>query len=560
VSPHIATGLIESLRIHLGHSGLIEEIIAGIVLVLFSSGWTYRTQRRRITWRDPLDLQLSPFPEEAEQIMAPPIDWKVTNHRRPLASPSLALLRVRNGGFERVGTEDFDLPLTFSFPGRKVEHFKVTGCHGVTEAEIRASKRGQQLALEPFSLNHSDRFALLVLLSAACAGQLPGAATSNGGARQNTRGSRRWAKRREGRSLAPADRVSCQGHIKKGRIDYEPPRRGPGPRQLAPVLVAVTVLAAVTLLQLGFALGNSRKTLAAAASCFSGPLLIEGSTAFAPTAAQIKRAYLGLCTAAQISIHSNGTYNGLIDLSNRGGQPGIAATTITMSDGIVQADEFPALHSTPVGAIVFSIVVSNAAGVSNLTLSQVRGIYQGKYTSWHQVGGANLPIIIVERQNSGTQRTFDTKILSPVPEPAPSSDNCRTKDRIPTAKTISCLATDTTAVLEDVNAIPGAIGYAQTAQVSGIYPYLRSVSFDGIAPGMAAVESGHYPFWAVEALYTYGNPASGTPAAAFRDYVTGPAATDVARSQGYTPCADLAASMKATACGQGDPGRALMTS
>jgi ABC-type phosphate transport system substrate-binding protein len=301
-------------------------------------------------------------------------------------------------------------------------------------------------------------------------------------------------------------------------------------------------------LLIGIALGKG-KNPAQTSSCFSGHLIIEGSTAFAPTAADIRRTYLSLCDQSRITVRATGTYNGLDDLMNTGGRRGVATSTVAMSDGVVSHAQYPALQSTPLGVIVFSVVVSKDAHVPELTLTQIRDIYQRKYTNWKQVGGADLPITFVERdENSGTKHTFDTTILGGASEPSPSAVNCPITTVV-SAGAVACTASTTTALLQDVNASTGAIGYAQTTQASGgNYPKIQSIRINKAAPGITSVEAGSYPFWAVESLYTFGNPGPSSPAAGFRDYLTGSAAPDIARSQGYTPCADLPQNLRTRAC------------
>jgi hypothetical protein len=55
------------------------------------------------------------------------------------------------------------------------------------------------------------------------------------------------------------------------------------------------------------------------------------------------------------------------------------------------------------------------------------------------------------------------------------------------------------------NSIPGTIGYAQISDAA-TYPNVERVKLDGADPDIGAVESGGYPFWTVEYLYTYGPP------------------------------------------------------
>ena len=66
------------------------------------------------------------------------------------------------------------------------------------------------------------------------------------------------------------------------------------------------------------------------------------------------------------------------------------------------------LELTPIGREAFVFLVNKNNPVNNLTMSQLKDIYSGKITNWKDVGGANRPINIVQRnQGSGSQTTLE---------------------------------------------------------------------------------------------------------------------------------------------------------
>lgn len=193
--------------------------------------------------------------------------------------------------------------------------------------------------------------------------------------------------------------------------------------------------------------------------------------------------------------------------------------------------------------MIFTVVVNRAAGVSSLTKQQLDGIWTGTYTNWKQLGGADLPIDIVSRTtDSGTRATFDSKILHMPTETPQSSQSCTTRDLIPNSPVIRCEKASTDELLKAVNAIKGAIGYAEAA-VTGSdeaskYPNLNEVQLDGRDASPEVVNAGThpYPFWAVEYMYTYGQPASGSPLSAFLSYMSTDTGSSVLQSYGDIPC------------------------
>lgn len=85
-------------------------------------------------------------------------------------------------------------------------------------------------------------------------------------------------------------------------------------------------------------------------------------------------------------------------------------------------------------------------------------------------------------------------------------------------------------MLQAVNEIPGAIGYAEAAEASK-YPDIDQIQLDGRNAVSSEVKSGGYKFWAVEYLYTYGTPRPGSLLSGFLAYMY----TDTAKSTLQSP-------------------------
>ena len=66
------------------------------------------------------------------------------------------------------------------------------------------------------------------------------------------------------------------------------------------------------------------------------------------------------------------------------------------------------LELTPIGREAFVFLVNKNNPVNGLTMDQLKDIYSGKITNWKDVGGANRPINVVQRnQGSGSQTTLE---------------------------------------------------------------------------------------------------------------------------------------------------------
>ena len=480
-------------------------ILADLVIWVCAALYAWR----RIMWREHMDTPVTLLPRQVRS-NGSWAAWKIVADGREIDEPSLVLLRVRNSGFAVISKAAIRRPLMFTFPGREVQEFTVTDCRGVARELIQppgesvAAITGNRIVLPKIPMKRRASFKLLVLLS------------------------------------GPGRSVIGRGRIRRGKVVRESLVRSPLVRNAA----FGAVLALLVGIQAGVSGGQQPPT---ASSCGTGRLILEGSTAFAPVAKQIGGAYSEACHGATIPVGAIGTFNGLNAVNNsRAAKAGSGAAQIAMSDGPAPSG-YPALVGHPVAVIIFGVVLNKDAGVFNLTTQQIRDIFLGTITNWRQIGGANLPIRIVARTaGSGTRATFDQKVLGRA-EPAFSSYNCLTKDAVPGSPVIRCEVADTSTLLDRVNDVPGAIGYAQISDAAAL-PNVETIKLDGWDPSIGAVQRGGYPFWTVEYLYTYGNPAPHSLSALFLAYLNTGTSRDILRSQEYTPCVDRGQSLIGTLC------------
>jgi ABC-type phosphate transport system substrate-binding protein len=467
---------------------------------------------RQFSWRDQMDTPLDLLPKEARASGAWAA-WKVMVNQREVALPSLVMLRVRNSGLTSISEVGIRRPLTFTFPGREVVEYAVTDCRGGVSWDMiqppgrsEGSVIGNRIILPRFRMQRRASFKLLVLLTG----------TGHG--------------------------VLGKGRFRGGRMVHETRRKSPRVRNIA----FGTALALLVGAQAGVALGEGPPI---PAFCRSGQLNIQGSSAFAPAASQIAQAYSGTCPGATITVTGNGSFFGIDALNASGVGTAHSAETvqIAMSDGPVPPG-FGSLVPHRVAVIIFAMVVNRQAGVFNLTTRQLQEIFRGAITNWRQVGGADLPVTLVARAStSGTRHTFETKVLG-FSEPPESSDDCRSRDRIPHSDVLLCEEPTTGTLLQQVGAIPGAIGYAQIADADPYANNVKAIEINASDPAIGAVVGGTYPFWTVEHLYTYGEPKAGSLTESFLNYMTSAAATDVLIGKQYTPCNFKQVPMAAALC------------
>lgn len=119
-----------------------------------------------------------------------------------------------------------------------------------------------------------------------------------------------------------------------------------------------------------------------------------------------------------------------------------------------------------------AVCVDSANAVTGLTRQQLIDIYIGTVTNWSQVGGEDVPIVVVGREaGSGTRIAFE-EILG-------ISDKCAYVNELDSSG----------AILARVAATPGAIGYVSLDVLDGT---VIGLELDGAAPTAENIRAGIY--------------------------------------------------------------------
>ena len=125
------------------------------------------------------------------------------------------------------------------------------------------------------------------------------------------------------------------------------------------------------------------------------------------------------------------------------------------------------------------VIVNSNVGVTDLTLEQLEQIYDGKITNWKDVGGIDLTIAVIAREDgSGTRDCFDTAMKT-------VNSSFTMKDDVATYNS-------TGGVTSAVNSTPGSIGYVNLNAVEHLSSGTKSISVDGITATADTVIDGSY--------------------------------------------------------------------
>ncbi|MEV0278251.1 substrate-binding domain-containing protein [Streptomyces sp. NPDC050610] len=482
-----------------------ETILAAAGLLATALIWAvdrFLPGRKRIGYRVQMDTAIGMNPQAAHSV----VQLRLLRADREISDATLALLRIENDGSKDIVRQDYQEPLTVDFAGRTIVGVEVPDSNPPNLAAMLTRNGGlrpdgSRLTLPRVPLNKRNHFKVLVLLSGAGTGE----------------------------------RITLEGFLSGGRIVRNAQRRGPQPVSLALGSVFIILVGLLGGLQLSGSDSPPRS------ECASGRLTVTGSSAFARLTSLISTAYERQCPGAEITVTESASLTALQELNSLGGKAHSGAPArIAVSDGPAP-HSFQQLRGQPAGVVIFSIVVNKNTGIHNLTLRQLRDIYAGKYRNWNQLNGNDQEIHFVSRtSNSGTRKVFEQKVLRGGTEPVASSDDCRNKDRIPSARFVNCELSSTDQLVAEVNRVPGAIGYGEMSAATK-QPNVNRLLLDGGEPDIERVRQNTYPFWAVENFYTYGPPKDGSLTAKFLTYLSSDTAKNTMRTYGHVPCADLRA-------------------
>jgi len=172
----------------------------------------------------------------------------------------------------------------------------------------------------------------------------------------------------------------------------------------------------------------------------------------------------------KIDIAGGGSGVGVESAANGSANIGMASREIKQAE----KDATPTLKDIVIAKDGIVVIINKGNDVSNLTLEQVREIFSGKITNWKAVGGKDLNITIINREEgSGTRGAFEEIVLG--------------KDSKFTEKAIIQNSTGAvkTAVIADAN----AIGYISMGSMSAD---VKGLEINNVEPTMDNVVKGAY--------------------------------------------------------------------
>jgi len=141
-------------------------------------------------------------------------------------------------------------------------------------------------------------------------------------------------------------------------------------------------------------------------------LKIEGSTTVLPIAQKAAEAFMKANPGVNVSVSGGGSGNGIKAIVD--GTIDVATSSRFIKDkeiaNAVKNNIYPVPFAVAYDCIVPVVHPSNP--VNDLTIDQLKGIYEGKIRNWKEVGGDDLQIVVISRDtSSGTYEIWEEKVL-----------------------------------------------------------------------------------------------------------------------------------------------------
>jgi phosphate transport system substrate-binding protein len=148
-------------------------------------------------------------------------------------------------------------------------------------------------------------------------------------------------------------------------------------------------------------------------------------------------------------------------------------TSYFITNHLPPPDEL-AVWAAPIAQDGIAVIVHPDNPITNLTTDQLRSIYQGRVSNWQDLGGSDLALNVISREDgSGTRNEFEQLVMG----------NRQTTFA-------AMIAPSSEGMIELVARTPGSIGYVSQAFLNAS---VRAVSIDGITPILDHIFDNTYP-------------------------------------------------------------------
>lgn len=241
-----------------------------------------------------------------------------------------------------------------------------------------------------------------------------------------------------------------------------------------------------------------------------GELNLVGSTTVQPVAEVLAASFEALHPEVTIYVQGGGSSVGVRAATDRSADIGMASREVKVSE----LQENPEIVVHTIARDGIAVAVEPGCSVDELALEQVKQIFAGEITNWNELGGGDMAITVVAREEgSGTRAAFEEMVMG---------------DALITETAI--LQPSNGAVRTTISVTPGSIGFLSFGYLD---EQTKPVAIDGSLPTEENAASGDYTVVRPLNMITYGQPEG--KAEAFLDFVKSDDGQAIVVAEGYLP-------------------------
>ena len=244
----------------------------------------------------------------------------------------------------------------------------------------------------------------------------------------------------------------------------------------------------------------------------ANPVNTAGSTTAFPIVQATAEAYMNIYPGTNISVRGGGSGLGIKSIIMESIDIGNASRKVNERENILIKKKQNELLETAIAIDAITIIVHKDNPINDISLKSLRLIYSGKMTSWNELGGDDLEIVVISRDvSSGSFEVFNHTVLH--------SDLLINN---------SMRLASNNAVATTVNYTKGAIGYIGLGYVND---GLKVLTIGGVLPSKRTAQDYEYPL--TRKLYMYTTKSRSEASQDFIDFILSELGQTIVEQQGY---------------------------
>jgi phosphate transport system substrate-binding protein len=220
---------------------------------------------------------------------------------------------------------------------------------------------------------------------------------------------------------------------------------------------------------------------------FSGHIELAGSIKVGPLAEALGKAFTVEYPDIKIEVSGGGSREGVISTGERIIDIGLTSRDIKEAE----YEEFPYLVAHTIAFDSIAIVTNPDIPLKSLSIEQVKDIFAGEITNFHQVGGPDAPISVISHLDDSVSRiTFQDLVMEFGEIDKSITENALVRGSNELVRTT-------------LSATPNTIGYLP---IRFLDESTHPVPIDDVTPSVANIHNGTYEIVRPFNMVTYGPP------------------------------------------------------